>query len=72
MLTLADMTLAVVTTRTPNQQPTIKGQGHDLNLQGQVPPVVQGQAPARRAPDLGHDQETERRENILDLGQGNW
>ena len=75
-MTLASMTLLAVMMRTLNQQPTIRGQGQDLNPQGQAPPIALGQGhdqvPARQVQDLGQDPETERDENILNLGQGNW
>lgn len=74
MMTLASMTLLAVMMRTLNQQPTIRGQGQDLNPQGQAPPIALGQGhdqvPARQVQDLGQDPETERDENILNLGQG--
>ena len=72
MPTLANMTLAVVTT-TLNQRPTIRGQGR--GLQGRAAPVVQGQghlAVVHPVRDPGQGHETERSENILVLGQGNW
>ena len=76
MMTLESMTLVAVMMKILNQQQTIKGQGQDQgqNPQGPVHPVVQAQVPVLQGQGhgrgLGHL--TERSENILDLGQGNW
>lgn len=85
-MTLESMTLVVVMMRIPDRQPITKGLGHDQSPQGPVPPVVPGHGHGRglgldlvpalqvlgQGHNLGQDHETEREENILDLGQGNW
>ena len=79
MMILGNTTLvAVMMMMILNQQLTIRGQDQDLNLQGPVHPVVQGPVPVRQVQgqDQGQDQgqghQTERGENNLILGQGNW